>query len=257
MRSTELAWQVQRIAENTPSARVNLICYAVGGLDCRYLVSPGGLFKNDSLLQEAIAGQVSSITTVSTPHRGTDVASAALYLSDEVLGTLLGARANTARTDPEVVASLEALTPSAMNDFNREVTDAAGVDYRSWAGVTYFQGVAFYLADQAVVDECQGPTGRTRIWAQPETRDVMSDLLVATAPFAGRTLAAGGQSVLTPHDGMVSVDSARWGGFEGCVAADHYDVIGQVQDGGVDPVTGFDAGRFYVEVMANLARAGH
>ena len=56
---------------------------------------------------------------------------------------------------------------------------------------------------------------------------------------------------------MVSVDSAKWGNFRGCIPADHYDVIGQMARISADPVTGFDAPRFYEWVISDLAERGY
>jgi hypothetical protein len=55
---------------------------------------------------------------------------------------------------------------------------------------------------------------------------------------------------------MVSVTSANWGEFRGCVPADHYDLIGQIGDRGIDPSSGFDAAAFYANVAVDLARRG-
>ncbi len=256
VRALEL-WQTLRIAAaESPTGRVNLVCYAVGGIDCRYLVSPGGLFAGDAVGLAATSNVVASITTIATPHRGTDVASAALYASDEVLGALLGQRAGAGRADADVVRSLEELTPEAMVEFNERVVDAPEVAYYSWAGVSHFLGASLFVSDAAILDHCSGDDGTPSILRHPDTQDRLSDLLAPTAPFAGRTIDAAGATATSPHDGMVSVTSAKWGEFLGCVVADHYDVIGQHHDGGFDPQTGFDAARFYENWLEKLFERG-
>jgi hypothetical protein len=52
------------------------------------------------------------------------------------------------------------------------------------------------------------------------------------------------------------VASARWGNFRGCIPADHYDVVGQIGHNTRDPVTGFDAARFWAFVASDLAERG-
>ena len=111
VRGFDLVRAIEAVSAESPNGRVNLICYAVGGLDCRYVVSPGGLYAEDEAARLALVARVASITTIATPHRGTTVADAALYLSDEVLGVLLGQRAAGGRDDPEVVRALEELSP--------------------------------------------------------------------------------------------------------------------------------------------------
>ena len=67
---------------------------------------------------------------------------------------------------------------------------------------------------------------------------------------------ATGETTVSPTDGMVSVQSAQWGKFRGCIPSDHYHVIGQVQRSAADVYTGFDAGRFYGWVANDLAGRG-
>jgi triacylglycerol lipase len=55
---------------------------------------------------------------------------------------------------------------------------------------------------------------------------------------------------------MVSVESAKWGSFRGCIPADHYDVIGQIGHFTRDVRTGFDPIDFYRWVASDLAEQG-
>ncbi len=239
--------------EDLPGERFNLVCWAVGGIDCRYLVSPGGLFADDPAGLNRAAGMVASVTTIATPHRGTDVANAALSAtfdtSGTLLATLLGPGGLSGYRAEEVVRStLEGLTNEAMNGFNAVVIDHPGVHYQSWAGVSYAGGQPLYPSEAEVLRWCPD--------APVEVHDAMTGLLWATAPFSTRTVDRFGGAVVSPSDGMISVDSARWGDFLGCVPADHYDVIGRLGDYGPDPRTGFDAGAFYVDVASALAMEG-
>ena len=67
---------------------------------------------------------------------------------------------------------------------------------------------------------------------------------------------SGTEVTVTPTDGMVSVDSAKWGHFRGCIPADHYHVIGQLRRSVKDVYTGFDAARFYGWLANDLAGRG-
>ena len=60
---------------------------------------------------------------------------------------------------------------------------------------------------------------------------------------------------LYPNDGMVRVESAKWGTFHGCIPADHLDEVGYEKEG-PDPRTGFDHLAFYRDVAAGLRARG-
>jgi hypothetical protein len=73
------------------------------------------------------------------------------------------------------------------------------------------------------------------------------------APFTA-TVAHG--TALDPNDGLVTVESAKWGTFLGCIPADHADEVGQVSHKKGDLVTGFDHKRFYRNLVFDLSRKG-
>ncbi|MEZ4222662.1 MAG: hypothetical protein R3B13_17100 [Polyangiaceae bacterium] len=255
------AWDLLKWLRQIPHEKVNLVCYAVGGIDCRYLVSPGGLAADPAVAQEVWA-RVASITTIATPHRGTAVANALLLASDDELahsilnafvgpGSFAAAPADYALRDV-----LDGLTNESMNTLNETLGDAPGIYYQSYAAVSHVLDTRFENRDDAIERACRDQSGQLRYEHHPETRDVLSNLLLVTAPFASRTLSQADQPIDTPSDGMVSVDSAKWGEFRGCIPADHYDVIGQIGDSGPDPRTGFDAAVFYVNLAADLAARG-
>lgn len=61
---------------------------------------------------------------------------------------------------------------------------------------------------------------------------------------------------LYPNDGMVRVESAKWGRFRGCIPADHLDEVGHKKNG-PDARTGFDHVRFYRNVAFELSDLGY
>ena len=89
-----------------------------------------------------------------------------------------------------------------------------------------------------------------------DAKDHMQPALWVTAPFGGAANDDKGVAHTSPTDGMVSVESARWGRFRGCLPADHYHVIGQQRRAGRDPWTGFDVRRFYGWLANDLAGQG-
>ncbi|MCA9516883.1 MAG: hypothetical protein KC635_18200, partial [Myxococcales bacterium] len=251
------------VVGDRPGTRANLVCYAVGGLDCRFLVSPGGLFRDDPETLAAVQSVVATIVTIATPHRGTRVAEDALDALERkaspVVDALLGESLLPERDLPAPSAleeALEALTPAAMAELNATLPDAPGIVYESWAGVSHVVGQPFVPSEDDIARDCVGDDGRVLFARHPYTYDVMSEVLWLTAASAAKVLDGDGTSVLGPSDGMVAVRSARWGRFRGCVPADHYDVVGQIGDRGADPNTGFDAARFIANVVADLAQRG-
>lgn len=254
-----------RALQAIEAPKVNLICYAVAGLDCRYLVSPGGLFRSDPAARDAAQAKVATITTIATPHRGTAVAEVALDLSSEdpkeIAARLLGTDVVPTSAAPldltGVRETLSGLSPESSLGFNAEVIDAAAVYYQSFAGFSHIFGQPFYPSDEDLRRDCQDEDGRLRLARHADTYDVMSPLLWLPAALATRTTSPEGTSIYSPSDGLVSIQSAKWGRFRGCIPADHYDVIGQIDDLGPDPNSGFDAARFYQTLAVDLAEAGY
>jgi triacylglycerol lipase len=247
-RGAELWDAISSIRRRRGAAKVNLIGYAVGGLDCRWVTS-------DAKRLEALA----SVTTIATPHRGTRVADAALAAlksgaTADVISSLVGASA-TPSTLPDqgaLATTLEGLTVDTLEGTARDVSDeikAAGVYVQSFAGVSHVLGRSSAASNGKIAAQCiDSESGALSFFHHEDAasaNDSLNEVLLATAPFAG-----------APADGMVSVESAKWGHFRGCLPADHYDVIGQIARVTADPVTGFDAPRFYAWVASDLATRG-
>jgi triacylglycerol lipase len=261
-RSRDLWHSLLSLQRHLGQTKLNLVCYAVSGLDCRYLVSPAGLFKDDPDELRRAQNLIASITTMATPHRGTRVAEAGIEAlqsgtTADVLDTLLGSSAPDAvPDDAAVLGTLDGLTLDALHAFNREVTDADGIRYQSWAGVSHVLGRTSDDSERSIRQHCAAPSGELLFLRHPDTRDAAHPLLWATAPFSFSARNDQGRVITSPSDGMVSVASARWGEFRGCLPADHYDVIGQIGHTTRDPETGFDAVAFYRYLAADFAERG-
>jgi triacylglycerol lipase len=76
-------------------------------------------------------------------------------------------------------------------------------------------------------------------------RDGMDATLVPAAGFVAHGIE------LRPNDGMVTVESAKWGKFMGCIPADHLDEVGQPKQG-THPLTGFNHVEFYRKMASSL-----
>ena len=119
------------------------------------------------------------------------------------------------------------------------------------AAVSHLLGRASTQTEAQVKQHCGGVYLR-----RDDTRDALHPMLWSTVAWSFESRAADGTDVTSPSDGMVSIESAKWGEFQGCLPADHYDVVGELGHTTRDPNTGFDAPGFWVWVAADLAGRG-
>lgn len=220
-RAQQWAAELDALAGAGLGRRFNLIAHSQGGLDARRLIH-----AHDP------EGRVVSLTTISSPHRGTalaDLADGVLDLTpfDAALvdGAVAALAALVGLSGPDLSGQLNDMTRENMAAFNGAVPDRADVAYFSWAGAS-----------------CRGFD-----WGCQWDRNGEIIDPVFSASF--RLLDA----VEGDNDGVVSVESARWGTFLGELPADHMDEVGQVADL-INPA--FDAQDFYVSEAARLFEAG-
>ncbi|MCB9539094.1 MAG: triacylglycerol lipase [Myxococcales bacterium] len=236
-RAGHLARAIDEALETSGADRVNVIAHSMGGLDSRYVVSSLGY-----------GDRVASLTTISTPHRGSNVADVGLKLVPGAASGALNALAEAwGRTfsevadDPDLLGALTDIAEKTAPAFNAANPDDAKVYYQSWAGVSSVLG----LKNDADAAACGG-----KLLRHPGTQDRMHVTLVPMAAFTAHGAA------LLPNDGMVTVESAKWGAFRGCIPADHLDEVGQPKHDEADPNTGFDHVRFYRNMAFELAAQG-
>jgi triacylglycerol lipase len=202
--------RIERILDETGASRLSLIAHSMGGLDARYLISEMGLHD-----------VVEALVTVSTPHRGTSVASLVLEQPPSLRSWLvdvadwLGSHV-LEDGDANVQQSLEELTPEYVEEtFNPAVPDHPDVRYWSFG--------------------CQAGKG-TSVAIDPIFRYLNAYLYDREGP----------------NDGIVSVRSARWGTYLGTVEADHARQVGM--SSGL--AASFDANAFYASIVRRLAEEG-
>lgn len=249
VRADFLARQVDALLDESGAEKVNMVCFSMGGIDCRYLVSPDGLGYGE---------KVASVTTISSPHRGTYVADIAVgFLPDEdeagavdAIATLYGSTFSDVADDSHIVSALVSMSEQGMEEFNATIADAPGVMYQSWAGVSSVAGLPNPRRD-AETNACTDENGDVLLMRHEGTYDRMDALLVGAAAFVAHG------TELRPNDGVATVESAKWGRFRGCYPGDHLDAAGQINDDGPDPRTGFDYLRFYRNLAFDLAAQGY
>lgn len=202
--------------------RFNLIAHSQAGLDSRYLIATLGQGE-----------RVASLDTIATPHFGSpiaDLASGAIEFTG-ISGSLLDliadlwAGLNGIEDDQDVIDSAAALTTAQLAIFNDENPDDPDVYYRSWSGHTC----------DALDFGCQGDYAGERV------------NLLLWPTFTALQLMG------LESDGMVPVDSAVWGDWQGEIPGDHIDEVAELGGLGADP---FDHLAFYQAEAAALAARG-
>lgn len=233
-RAKAIAKQLDDILARTGKAKVNLVGHSQGGLDARVLASPAGVGYGD---------RIASVTTVATPHRGSKVADVSLGLMtflpvstvDQVTGDLLGLLQKTAydlQADAHLRAQVVELSEKHMAEvFNPKYKDDPRVRYASYAGRTNLRtGIG-------VCDGAKYPN-------EPLKVDAAQLAVAGTAIFLE-------QGKLEVNDGLVTVESAKWGDFLQCVPADHLKEVGQL-----GPLATFDHVGFFRTLVARLRADG-
>jgi triacylglycerol lipase len=224
-RAAELEGQLMEILAQTGARTLDLVAHSQGGLDARHFISVMGH-----------AGDVSILAMVATPNRGTITADKVLdtvgggLAKDVIAGVVdfVGSLIGGDQVDAEHALSL--VSTAYMADvFNPSHPDDPGVAYWSWAGVT--------CTDTDF--DCQDAHGGE--YAFPALGLIYRIMDSCDAATIG----------CGPSDGMVPLNSAPWGEFQGVINADHMDEIGQF-------VTGpFDHKAFYREVVAKIHAEGY
>jgi triacylglycerol lipase len=237
VRARYLAKTVDRALATTGAKQVHVIAHSMGGLDARVMI--GDLGYGD---------RVKTLTTIATPHRGSNLADVFLKLvpgdADRAIDTIartIGKTFNATAESTNVRAAMQGLAESGMPAFNASHPDDPRVFYQSWAGVSNV-GCLPNPDLNRESEACEGKLLRHRF-----RLDCMDPLLMPSA-----AIVAHGTKLL-PNDGISTVASSKWGTFRGCVPADHLDEVGQIDDGGMSKRTGFDHLAFYRTMAFELA----
>jgi triacylglycerol lipase len=238
VRAGAIVTQLQDILTRTGRKKVNLIGHSQGGMDARVLASPNGY---------ALGNVIASVTTISTPHHGSKVADAVLGLIpgfaestlNDAASALLGVLQKTVydiQSSSDLLGQAKELTTTYMDGtFNPKYIDDANVHYASYAGRTNLRnGVG--VCDASTVPN------------DPTALDAAQPVLAPTA-----LLLEEGKGIV--NDGLVTVDSAKWGEFMQCVPADHLQEVGNINIDGATATT-FDYQQFYRDVVKRLRAKG-
>ena len=228
LRANELLESIESMVRCSCTGKVNLVAHSQGGLDSRYIVDVLGA---DNLVE--------SITTIASPHHGFELADAAMENRGqglEFVSSLVAILATLGLDAPlneqNLRATLSSMTIANRTEYNDTYPPHQAVPVYSIAGFTG------WLTERP--DFCE-----RGLWPSPRRGDVVEPALWSSY------LLLGGSS--TPNDGVVPTESCIWDQFLGCVAADHWDQIGQVAG-----ITGtFRYKDLYQKIGAFLKDQGH
>jgi triacylglycerol lipase len=184
--------------------------------------SHGTLYTRYAISNLGLAPYVASYTSLAGPHRGSSIASLIMYDLPDWLVSAGGDVIDFVYayvfgdTDPDCRQNALDLCPDFMiNTFNPNTPNMPGIYYQSWAA-------------------------KVKI-APPNL--ILEPTWLALLAIEGA------------NDGLVSVNSAKWGNFRGVEEAawyspgcDHLNMVGHLF--GLTP--GFDAPRFFVDIVADL-----
>jgi triacylglycerol lipase len=155
---------------------------------------------------------------------------------DQVTGDFLKfieATAYELQSDPHIRQQVVELSEKYMTTvFNPKYVDDPRVAYKSYAGRTNLR------TGNGVCDNGKYPN-------DPGSLDVAQPLLGPLAIF----LEEGKAKV---NDGLVTVESSKWGDFQQCVPADHLKEVGQL-----GPAATFDHLAFFRSVVDRLRKYGY
>lgn len=226
-------WQhIQTILAQTGKQKVVLIGHSQGGLDARVIAHQH---------PEAVA----ALVTVATPHGGSPVADAVLFVTPgpiskgivEALGKLVGGVINP-ESDNSLMAAFDQLSTKQAEAFDKLYPLPTAIPVWSIAGRTLYAGKG------GVCSSSNTPWFISK-W-HGETDPVNALLLAFTAAMVGQT-----------NDGLVPVESAKRGTFLGCIPADHLDQIGHILGQPPGLFNSFDHKEFWLDLVQWVRAQGY
>ncbi len=203
---------IRKVLEENHCEKVNIIAHSKGGLDARYLIS--GLHMEDC---------VASLTTISTPHRGSELLNILNKLPDGIYRLIASGFDRTFKRlgdpCPDCYHASKQLSSGFCQEFNAKYPDSPKVYYQSYASY-----VKHTFGDNLLS---------------------VPNLLMF---FAGAS----------KNDGLVTVESAKWGNFKKTFASSGRRGIshGDMIDLKREDYKGFDVIEAYVQIVAELKDMG-
>lgn len=230
VRGPELQTQIDDALVASGADKVIIIAHSQGGLDARWVA-------------HFAPTKVAAVITIATPHHGTSIADtlsgAIPKPADDAVSELVDFLGLSVESS-DLAAQLAGFTTANMAAWNANITDAQGVAYYSIAG----------RSNDATDADGHCNTTLPFLSKYNRSTDAMG---VELSPLSAIMKHANSAQV---QDGLVAVDSAKWGTFLGCVPADHFDEVCQIANDSPGPGNNFDCHTFYGDLERFLSEKG-
>ena len=203
--------KVLEILEETGCEKVNIIAHSKGGLDSRYAIAKLG-----------IEDYVATLTTVGTPHHGSQVTDLANKLPDSFYRKVADFADKRFKKlgdgNPDFYTACHQLNTDYAEQFNEEIKDSEKVYYQSY----------------------------TSVMKNAFSFDILG--------FTWLLLSRYGR-----NDGLVTEESAKWGSFKGVYESKRIRGIshGDTIDLKREDYKGYDPREAYVEIVSELKEMGY
>ncbi|HLA37478.1 MAG TPA: hypothetical protein VJZ02_03325 [Candidatus Brocadiales bacterium] len=246
-RAKELAEQINRFLDSDDQiGKIHIIAHSMGGLDARRLVT------QDDTIYKTLKKPIATVTTISTPHRGSPMA-------DFGYDLLMPSQKSPSLSGPsqQEIKELSAILKGTPID---RIEEAMG-----WLqdNIGYFKKL-FSLNWDGLKE--------LTTWGVPKFTDSAN---VRYFSYGGEAwpFGIGGDYLPLPsvpgwlliyckekeNDGSVSLQSSPWGAYKGVIPADHAELVGfrSLLDKISHPfVRNFKYKKFYLEVVKDLCTKG-
>lgn len=209
----ELKERILEVIRETGAEKINIIAHSKGGLDSRYAISCLGMDK-----------YVATLTTVNTPHRGSEIVDFLLRKLPQSIVELVAKKYNSIYSklgdkSPDFLAGVTDLTVERAKRFSDEMPDSQNVSYRSYM-------------------------------------TLMSSCFSAGFPLNIGYLLL--KKLSGANDGLVSEESARHGDYtlippKRGRGVSHGDIIDLMREN----IDNFDVREFYVDIFRGLSEDGY
>lgn len=197
--------------------------------------SHGGLYTRDAISNLGLAPYVSSLTTIASPHRGSEVTQIMMDVIDIIPGftslfILFESMLMGCSMDAAYQNDIDLTARYMIDTFNPNTPNMPGVYYQSWTGAYRYYGIvgSLWSGLMMIGDVLQVLAKQGLSLGGPMTPELAKTMYDALYPQASLTYWLG----FGTGDGAVAVSSAKWGTYLGAQSgpwyakgANHFDVI--------------------------------
>ncbi|MBN1618702.1 hypothetical protein JW887_05190 [Candidatus Dojkabacteria bacterium] len=211
--SIQLAKAIDEALYQTQTEKVNIIAHSKGGIDSRYLASERGL---------GYGSKIASLTTISTPHHGSELADR--IISFKFINSSLVKNASKTFAyiygdkNPDPYRLAVELTTKEMKNFNEKYTDNKKTFYQSYG---------------------------------TKLNNTLEDITFSvTFPYI--------KNISGENDGVVSTNSSKWGELFTLINSPERGIShAEIIDIKCKDISGINVPTIYLNIIRDLARMGY